>query len=99
MLYPKRIVLFLHLEEHSERRFDGSKVLVAVLYQTVSYSSSLIQALVHASVDAHNLYTRDHHQVLVKDFCSHQEQELVSSSFSILIRSFNPEWPLSILTF
>ena len=88
MLYPKRSVLFLHQQEHNERRFDDSKVLVVVLYQTVSCSSSLIQALLHASVDAHNLYTKDHHQVLVKDFCFHQEQELESSSYQHTYQEF-----------
>ena len=88
MLYPKRIVLFLHPGEHSEKRFDDSKVLVVVLYQTISYSSSLTQALLHASVDVHNLYTKDHHQVLVKDFCSHQEQGLESSSYQHTYREF-----------
>ena len=29
MLYPKHSVLFLHQQEHNERRFDDSKVLVA----------------------------------------------------------------------
>ena len=76
-------VLFVHLEEHNGRRFDGNKVQsLKFSYQTVSYSSSFVhQAWHHASVDVRILYRANHHQVSGPGSDSHQEQEQLSSSY------------------
>ena len=76
-------VLFVHLEAHNGRRFDGSKFQsLKFSYQTVSYSSSYLnRAWHHASVDVHILYKANHHRVSGPGNDSHQEQEQLSSSY------------------
>ena len=76
-------VLFVHLEEHNGRRFDGNTALSQEFYQTTSYSSYLQehQASCHASVVFRILYKANHHQVSEPRNDSHQEQEQLSSFY------------------